>query len=254
MDVKKFSLLTVGCVLLLTGGVVASAALLSRFALNIKSSDEREKTVTVKGVGEKNIIADLGAFECEISCTAKDIPSGYLEINRINKILHAKLHELKISKEWIENEFMQYHPVYKTVRIKENTRESTQEVFSHYHFEKSFRIRSNDVKTLENAALQLYSLSGGGINIKISSVEYYISNPEQYKLELVDMATKSAWQRANTVASTCGAQLGKLITARQGVIQITRPASNDTSDYGMYDTRTINKVMRLVVTLVFSLE
>lgn len=254
MDVKKFSLLTVACVLLLTGGVVASAALLSRFALNIKSSDEREKTITVKGVGERNIVADIGAFECEISCNAKDIQSGYTEIKRIDKILQLKLRELKIKPEWVENESMVYDSIYKTIRTKENSRESTQEVFSHYRFVKSFRVRSSEVQLLERAALQLYALSANGINVKVSSVEYYISNPEQYKLELIDLATRSAYQRANTVASTCEAKLGKLITARQGVIQITRPASNDTSDYGMYDTRTINKVMRLVVTLVFTLE
>ena len=45
-----------------------------------------------------------------------------------------------------------------------------------------------------------------------------------------------------------------LLHSGQLGIQITRPASNDTSDYGTYDTSSINKVMRLVVTLDFALE
>ena len=109
------------------------------------------------------------------------------------------------------------------------------------------------MKILENASVQLYSLTAAGININISSVEYFISNPEQYKLELIDSATQAAYQRAKVMAEKCGSKLGNLTNARQGVIQITRPASNDTSDYGTYDTRTINKVMRVVVTLDFEL-
>ena len=110
------------------------------------------------------------------------------------------------------------------------------------------------MKKLETASIKLYDLISQNINIEISSVSYFISDPEQYKLELVDAATKSAYQRARTVADTCGSELGPLLVGRQGVIQITRPASNDTSDYGTYDTSSINKVMRLVMTLEFSLK
>ena len=101
---------------------------------------------------------------------------------------------------------------------------------------------------------KLYELTKDGIAISVTPVEYFISNPEQYKLELVDQASAAAAERARTAARQSGSRLGPLMTARQGVIQITSPASNETSDYGVYNTSSINKVMRLVMTLEFALK
>ena len=165
-----------------------------------------------------------------------------------------KFAEIGIKPEWVENDSVDYNRVTKTVTVKEKDKTVSKEEFSHYSFVRSCRIRTKEVKVLEKASVRLYELTKDGVDISVSSVEYFISNPEQYKLELVDAATQSAYKRANVVAQTCGSKLGRLLTARQGVIQITRPASDDTSDYGTYDTRTINKVMRLVVTLDFALE
>ena len=39
--------------------------------------------------------------------------------------------------------------------------------------------------------------------------------------------------------------MGSLVSARQGVIQITKPNSTRTSSYGIYDTETIEKVVKL---------
>ena len=253
IDTKKISVLVLGCVLILAGGVVVSAAMLSRFAVKIQNKNITSKIITVKGVAEKNITSDVGAFTCTISCNAPDIKSGYAEINRINAILNKKFAELGIKPEWVENVSVNYAKIFKTVTVREGNKESSRDEFSHYSFTRECRIRTSQVKILENAAVQLYALTADDIDISIHSVEYFISNPEQYKLELVDYATQSAYQRAQTVAQKSGAKLGNLTRARQGVIQITRPASNDTSDYGTYDTRTINKVMRLVVTLDFEL-
>ena len=83
---------------------------------------------------------------------------------------------------------------------------------------------------------------------------YFISNPEQYKLELVNAASASAAQRARTAAHHSGSELGPLMEARQGVIQITAPASTDTSDDGIYNTNSVQKVIRLVMTMKFALK
>ncbi|MCI5779878.1 MAG: SIMPL domain-containing protein [Lentisphaeria bacterium] len=254
IDAKKVSLLVLCSVLVLTGGVVASAALLSRFAVKIHQSSATVSSIRVKGIAEKEIVSDIGAFSCTITCNAADIASGYAEINRLQTLLTAKFRELGIKADWVENETMSFFPVTKTVRTRENNREVSRTEFSHYQFSRNCRVRSSEVRVLENASVGLYSLAAGGVNISVSNVEYFISDLEQYKLGLVDAASASAYQRANVVARKCGSRLGKLLTARQGVIQITKPASDDTRDGGVYDTSTINKVMRLVVTMDFALE
>ena len=55
------------------------------------------------------------------------------------------------------------------------------------------------------------------------------------------------------MATSSGEKLGSLVSARQGVIQITKPNSTATSSYGTYDTETIDKVVKLVVTVEFKI-
>ena len=253
---RRISLLIIGGAVVLAAGAVGSAALLSRPALKLKTTKTvaTEKTIKVKGVAEKEIISDLGALSVEIKCTSSEIPAGYTELNRINSLLMKKMQELGIKEGNIQSPSVKYNPVFKDISAKDGNKVVTRSVFSHYLFTRSYRIVTTDVQTIQNASLKLYDLVSQGVNIDIDDVQYFINNPEQYKLALVDEASKSAYQRAKIVAETCGSQLGALLVARQGVIQINKPASNETSDYGTYDTSSIKKVMRLVVTLEFALK
>jgi len=240
------------CSALGASALVGSSWLLSRFLLKVQRTTEH--TVTVKGVAEKQITSDLGCFSCAVSCKAENLKDGYKEIEHLTALLNQKLAELGFSAADQDDCSLDYSEIYKTVRTQENNREVRKEVFSHYLFSRSCRIRSTKVEAISAAALKLYELTASGVKITIGTPEYFISSPEQYKLELVDAATRSAYERAGQVAKTSGAKLGKVLTARQGVIQITRPADNSSSDGGIYDTRSIPKIMRMVVTLTYSLE
>lgn len=253
---KKIVVAAIGGAVIIAGGAIASSALLSRSSVNLQKTNRysTEKVIKVKGVAEKTLISDIGAFELTATCTSVNIPDGYREINRINEVIRQKFADLKISPDYIQNENISHSAIFKDVPTKNGDKIIMRRTFSHYEFTRTYRIVSNEVKNLENASLKLYDLAEKNINIAISSVRYFINNPEKYKLDLVDSATKAAYQRAKIVADTCGADLGPLLVGRQGVIQITRPASNDTSDYGIYDTSSINKVMRLVMTLEFALR
>jgi hypothetical protein len=44
------------------------------------------------------------------------------------------------------------------------------------------------------------------------------------------------------------------MSAQQGVFQITARHSTDTSGYGMYDTATIEKTAKAVVTLEYAID
>lgn len=241
------------CTLILGGAVVGAAFTMSRFMLKIQQTSE--KSITVKGVAEENIVSDVGAFSCTIKCKAPTIADGYRELNRLTGILNSVMSAMQITQNEIEDITINYSAEYKDVKLRDSTgKDYWERHFSHYNFSRSCRVRSQDVQKIANAAIKLYALTAQNIVISVSSPEYFISNPEQYKLKLIDLATSSAYARAKTVATNSNAELGPLLNARQGVIQITRPASSDSSDGGTYDTSSINKVMRMVVTLEYTLK
>ncbi len=67
-------------------------------------------------------------------------------------------------------------------------------------------------------------------------------------------ATEDGYRRALALAEGSKGKVGALISAQQGVFQITEQHSTDTSGYGEYDTSTIEKTAKAVVTLEYAIE
>lgn len=240
-------------VIALTAGIVLSSFMLSRFMLKIQHSTE--KSITVKGVAEKLITSDLAAFKCSITVKGISREEGYANLARAQKTLLAKLDSLGFNAAMREDENISCDAHYRTVKTKDKYgKETSNSYFDHYELTYSVRIRTNNVKLVSANVLKIHELAYQKLNVSVDSPSYFINNPEQYKLELVNSASASAAQRARTAASHSGSALGPLMEARQGVIQITAPASNETSDYGVYDTKSVQKVIRLVMTMKFALQ
>lgn len=248
---SQITLITL-CIIAIIVGMVISAFMLSRFMLKIQKTTE--KSITVKGVAEKEIVSDIAAFYCNISVKSKDRAEGYSDLDKKAKILHTKLKSLGFKDEMFEDKSISCDEKFRNYTVKENNQTVNKSVFDHYYLTYSIRVRTNMVKLVEANALRVYELAAQKYDVSVGAPQYYINNPEQYKLELVDKASASAAERARIAAGQSGSKIGALIKARQGVIQITSPASNETSDYGVYNTSSINKVMRLVMTLEFSLK
>ena len=106
---------------------------------------------------------------------------------------------------------------------------------------------------LDRLSRKLYDLNGEGIRLTLSGPDFFVSNLDEVKIDLMKRATKNGRDRAEIMAKSSGEKLGSLVSARQGVIQITKPNSTRTSSYGIYDTETIEKVVKLVVTLEFKI-
>ena len=56
------------------------------------------------------------------------------------------------------------------------------------------------------------------------------------------------------LAENSSGRVGSLSSASQGVFQITPVDSTEVTDYGSYDTTTIKKNVKAVVTLEFRIE
>lgn len=68
------------------------------------------------------------------------------------------------------------------------------------------------------------------------------------------ITSRSAMERAETLARGSGSSVGALISANQGVIQVVERGTTGSSDYGEYDTRTIEKTLRAVVSLEYAVR
>ncbi|HNZ84152.1 MAG TPA: SIMPL domain-containing protein [Candidatus Pacearchaeota archaeon] len=93
-----------------------------------------------------------------------------------------------------------------------------------------------------------------GLVFATQGVEYYYNKLGDLRLELLGEATKNAKERAEKIAKSTGKDIGFLQSASQGVFQVTAKNSTDVSDYGVYDTSSIEKKVISVVRASFVLK
>ena len=220
----------------------------------LKVQKTTEKSITVKGVAEREVISDIATFVCTVSVKSTEKAEGYNKLTNSINILNKKLKLNGFPESVQYDKSITCNNRFKTTKTTVNGQTVEKEEFVYYELSYSVTIRTKDIEKVENNVLKLHSLAQNGVDISITNPEYFISNPEQYKLELVNEACESAANRAKITASLSGSTLGALIKARQGVIQITAPANSDTSDYGTYNTTSLKKVIRLVMTMEFALK
>lgn len=92
-----------------------------------------------------------------------------------------------------------------------------------------------------------------GVEFNSSSPQYFYTKVNDLKIEMLGEATKDAKLRAEQLAINSGGKVGALRSAAQGVFQITTAYSTEVSDHGIYDTSTIEKSIKAVVTVQYSI-
>ena len=205
--------------------------------------------ISVKGYAELPIRADSGSVTTGVSNAAKSNAEAY-------KLAGETLERVKqLIADTLGDDFNLVELGSSVSEVMElNDQGKRTNVVDYYVASRSVRVTTADVEGLEKLGRALYDLNAEGISIYVSGPSFFVSELDAIKLELVEEATMNGKERARLMAESSGEHLGPLISARQGVIQITKENSTDTSSYGMYDTETIEKVIKLAVTLEYAID
>jgi hypothetical protein len=123
-----------------------------------------------------------------------------------------------------------------------------------YRLIQNLEVNSGDVEKLTRLAQDVSPLINQGVIFSSQRLEYYYAKLPDLRVQLLGAAIKDAQTRAETIANTSGAHLGRLTTASSGVIQVTPVNSTQVSDQGSYDTTTIQKQVTAVVRASFTLN
>ncbi len=115
-------------------------------------------------------------------------------------------------------------------------------------------VESRDVAGVTKLAQGAGNLLGGESLITTISLEYFYSKLSDLKVDMLAEATKNAHERAKKIAESAGSILGPLQSADMGVMQVTAVNSTDVSDYGSYDTSSIQKQITAIVRATFAVR
>jgi hypothetical protein len=123
-----------------------------------------------------------------------------------------------------------------------------------YRLTDNIEVRSTRVTQVTAVASESSQLLALGIPFESQPLQYIYTKLASVRLALLAAATKDALDRAGVLVDATGAHLGTLRKVDVGVFQITPPNSTDVSDYGEYDTSTIQKDVTAVVNVSFALS
>lgn len=115
-------------------------------------------------------------------------------------------------------------------------------------------VQSKDVTRVQSVAQNTIVLAQQGVQFVPMPPEYLVSTLPELRIALLGEAVKDAQKRAGEIAKATGQRIGKLTTSSSGVVQVLAPDSIDVSDYGSYDTSSVEKDVMVTVRGTFVLK
>lgn len=212
-------------------------------------------TIGVTGSAERNITSDVAKWNASFSLTVgvDGLKQGYADMARDWSTVESFLKNSSIDMKTVSQLPISINQNTECVAIGDQACATTR--LSGYTLRQSFTIESNDVSRVTAVAQGAGAkLADAGIVLEGGSPEFYYSKLADLKLEMLGEATKSATERAKQIVESSGGNLGNVVSAGMGVFQITAVNSTEISDYGTYDTSSIEKKVTAIVRASYTIK
>ncbi len=213
------------------------------------STKRGDEAITVTGSAKRRISSDLVVWTAGVSAQSPTLTSAYAQL--ADNI--PKIKQYLLSKGIPEDQMTVSSISTTTVKRRDAEYNDTGEITG-YSLTQNIEVRSTDVAKIAQVAREATELINQGILIESGAPKYYYTALGDLKIEMLGEAAKDARERADRIASSTGNSIGSVRSAKMGVLQITAADSTEVSDYGLYDTSTVEKDMTAVVNVSFAVD
>jgi hypothetical protein len=228
--------------LILAGAIVAGSTIGSYAMYSIRALDN---TLTVTGSTKERVMADSARWRISVDEIVVDgnQSQGFARVAHNVEIAKAFLIKNGFAEDSITIAPAETYDIYSN---DNSVRKVT--------VSQALTVTSDDVQLVENVALKTATLSQSGVRFSAQQPQYLISQLPDLRVSLLGKATEDAKARAEKIAESMDQNVGRMKSATSGVVQVTAPDSIDFSDYGQYDTSTIEKDVMLSVRVTYTLK
>jgi hypothetical protein len=242
--IKNFPQLFAGLATL-SIALVFSSVIAAKAISDVKMSND---VLVVTGSAKQPIRSDYIIWRLSVSSQQPTSEEAYQDLQSQVERVKSYLQEKQVPLDAMNWSAVDIYPIPEVI----NGRDTGQIIA--YQLTQRLEIRSDNVDLYTNLAISSSELIQEGINIVSQPPEYLYTQLDQLRVEMIGKATKNALERAKAITSQTGNKVGKIRRASTGVFQITSRYSTDVSDYGIYDTSSLEKDITAVVSVTFSIE
>ncbi len=203
-------------------GLTLFAIIASNTAITIK---EYERTVTVKGLSEREVLSDLVIWPIQFSTAENDLTALYEALDKKTASIQGFLQQ-----NGIKSEDISFNSPSVTDKSAQQWSNNGRAEFR-YTAEQNVTVYSKDLETVRNVMSKLSELGKQGIVFTSGNyqyqTEYIYSSLNTIKPDMIEQATKNARKVASKFAQDSGSQLGKIKRASQGQFSISARDKNN---------------------------
>jgi len=249
--------------LILFGTIIGASLIIASVIVgfviyHVKTYDN--SVITVTGVAQKEIKSDIvkwrSRFSWQTGPTSADLKEGSTVMKGDLSEILAYFAAHGVASAEVTVSPLSVSPVYKAANGSSVGADSGGKLTG-YALSQDLLIESekvDDITTLAQDASQYFV--GNGIVFSGQDPEYYLKNStlDAGRSQLLAKALADAKKRAEAITEGVGASVGSLRSSSIGVTQITPVYSTEISNYGAYDTSTVEKLITYLVRATFTMR
>ncbi|MCJ2183241.1 SIMPL domain-containing protein [Novosphingobium sp. 1949] len=222
-------------------GVLAGGLVFAGYALGdgLTRWGRAERSVTVRGLAERDVTANLATWTISYSASATDLASAQASVDRDTREVRAFFQRLGFAERDLQPTGVNVAP------FKDNGQ-------SGFTVRQRMTLRSTDIARAQKAVRSQFDLVRHGVVIEEGSgMSFTFTRLDTIKPAMVAAATRDARASAQQFAKDSGARVGAIKKATQGYFSIA-PRDGEEAGWGAGDTPY--KRVRVVTTIDFYLE
>jgi len=230
--------------------IIISSIFLGKAYVNRTKVDGK---IQVTGLGKADFTSDLIVWEGSFSVENIELKDAYTSLKKDKEIIKTYLQEKGVDAKNIV--FTAVDIIKQTKNKYSSEGDYVGEEFIGYQLVQSVQIESKMVAKIEKISREITELLNMGLQFYSESPRYYYTQLSDLKIEMISKATEDARLRAEKIAEFSGGKLGKLVSAKMGIFQIT--GQNSKEDYswgGTFNTSSKEKTASITMKLVYKIR
>lgn len=222
---------------MITLGLIAGGYLLGNGLVRAKDAD---RSVTVRGLAEREVTADLATWTLAYSATAQDLASAQASVDRDSESIRAFFRELGFPGDALQPTGV-------------NVSQFSDNGVPKFTVRQRMTLRTTDIKRAQAAVKRQFELVRRGVVLEEGSgMAFTFTGLNAIKPAMVATATKDARASAEQFAKDSGTSVGAIKSATQGYFEVQARDGDSGGSWGVSDTPY--KKVRVVTTVDFYLR
>lgn len=227
---------------LASAGVLAIGMVVGGYLLGdgLTRAREADRAVTVRGLAEREVNADLATWTIAYSATAADMATAQDSVDRDSEQIRSFFKELGFPAEALQPTGV-------------NVSTMTENGFTSFTVRQRMTLRTTDIARAQDAVRRQFELVRRGVLLEEGSgMAFTFTKLNDIKPQMVAEATRDARAAAEQFAKDSGTSVGQIKDATQGYFEITSRDGDNGGGWGVSDTPF--KKVRVVTTVNFYLR